>query len=171
MPDITYPLFPIFSFIGFVLSLIPLSWHLQAWNSGTCYYMMWAAISCLNQFINSVVWSDDALNRAPIWCEICTSAFVASYNSWFRFGTAIRILLASSVGLPAASLCINRRLYQIASVRDLKMGRPEVGFFPWSSIHSLSILEIAGNSGRHSHLRCLPHCICCITWVFMLSSG
>lgn len=39
---------------------------------------------------------------------------------------AIRILLASSVGLPAASLCINRRLYQIASAKAIAMGHAEV---------------------------------------------
>ena len=40
---------------------------------------------------------------------------------------AIRILMASSVALPAASLCINRRLYQIASGQVVNFGRAEVG--------------------------------------------
>lgn len=74
MSDPTYPLFPIFAFLGFFLSLIPLPWHLQAWNSGTCYYMMWAALSCLNQFVNSVVWHNNALNVSPAWCEVCEFA-------------------------------------------------------------------------------------------------
>lgn len=72
MADPLYPLFSIFAFLGFVLSLIPLPWHLQAWNSGTCYFMIWSALACLNQFINSVVWHGNALNPAPVWCEICT---------------------------------------------------------------------------------------------------
>jgi len=71
MADLTYPLYPTFAFLGFILSLIPLPWHLQAWNSGTCYFMMWSALACLNQFINSVVWAGNALNPAPAWCEIC----------------------------------------------------------------------------------------------------
>lgn len=71
MYELTYPVFPIFSFVGFVVALIPLPWHLQAWNSGTCFYMMWASIACLNQFVNSVVWANDAINKAPLWCEIC----------------------------------------------------------------------------------------------------
>jgi pheromone a factor receptor len=73
MRDALYPLFSIFSFLGFVLVLIPLRWHLQAWNSGTCFYMMWAALACLNTFVNSIVWADDTLNRAPVWCDICAS--------------------------------------------------------------------------------------------------
>ncbi|KAG2056570.1 STE3-domain-containing protein [Suillus hirtellus] len=97
MTGLNYPLYPIFAFLGFVVALIPLPWHLQAWNSGTCYYMIWAALSCLNQFINSIIWHNNAINWAPIWCDI-----------------SIRIMLGASVGIPAASLCINRRLYNIA---------------------------------------------------------
>jgi pheromone a factor receptor len=69
--DPTYPLFPIFAFVGFFVSLVPLPWHLQAWNSGTCWYMFWASLSCLNQFVNSVVWAGNVFNSAPAWCEIC----------------------------------------------------------------------------------------------------
>jgi pheromone a factor receptor len=71
MLDALYPLFSVFAFLGFFLVLIPLPWHLQAWNSGTCFYMMWASLACLNQFVNSVVWADDSINRAPVWCDIC----------------------------------------------------------------------------------------------------
>ncbi|RDB18294.1 Pheromone B alpha 3 receptor [Hypsizygus marmoreus] len=106
--DPTYPLYPVFTFLGFLLVLIPLPWHLQSWNSGTCFYMMWASIACLNQFVNSVVWHGNALNTSPIWCEI-----------------SIRIIMGASVGLPAASLCINRRLYSIASVRAVNVTRAE----------------------------------------------
>ncbi|KAJ6468598.1 putative fungal pheromone GPCR, STE3-type [Mycena vulgaris] len=104
MLDALYPLFSIFAFLGFFLVLVPLPWHLQAWNSGTCFYMMWAALACLNQFVNSIAWKDDVLNKAPIWCDI-----------------SIRIIMAASVGIPAASLCINRRLYQIASVKTVSI--------------------------------------------------
>lgn len=69
--DVTYPLFPIAAALGAVLVLIPLPWHLEAWNSGTCYYMIWTALACLNQLVNSVVWANDAINRAPVWCDIC----------------------------------------------------------------------------------------------------
>ncbi|KIJ93455.1 hypothetical protein K443DRAFT_684535 [Laccaria amethystina LaAM-08-1] len=101
MADLTYPLFPIFAFLGFILAIIPLPWHLQALNSGTCFFMIWAALACLNQFVNSVTWAGNALNPAPVWCEI-----------------SIRIMMGASVGIPASSLCINRRLYKIASVQS-----------------------------------------------------
>lgn len=106
--DPTYPLYPFVAFVGCVLALVPLPWHLQSWNSGTCYYMIWTSLACLNQFVNSVVWSSNALNIAPVWCDIST-----------------RITIGASVGIPAASLCINRRLYDIARMQAVAMTRAE----------------------------------------------
>ena len=81
MSDVTYPLFPIVAALGFVVVLIPLPWHLEAWNSGTCYYMIWVALACLNQLINSVVWANDAINRAPVWCDICETLRLSSLTN------------------------------------------------------------------------------------------
>lgn len=55
----------------FFLVLIPLPWHLQAWNAGTCVYMLWTGVSYFVQFVNSIVWRNNALNVAPVWCDIC----------------------------------------------------------------------------------------------------
>ncbi|GBE87045.1 Pheromone B alpha 3 receptor [Sparassis crispa] len=104
----TYPLFPVFALLGFVLALIPLPWHLEAYNTATCYFIAWSSLACLNQFINSVVWANTSLNIAPIWCDIST-----------------RIITGAAVGLPAASLCINRRLYMIARLRATTVTRAE----------------------------------------------
>jgi pheromone a factor receptor len=106
--DVTYPLYPIFAFLGFILALVPLPWHMQAWNAGTCFYMFWTALACLNQFVNTVVWANDAIIRAPIWCDI-----------------SIRIISSASIGIPAASLCIVRRLYTIASVQSASVSRAQ----------------------------------------------
>ncbi|THU83830.1 pheromone receptor Rcb3 B45 [Dendrothele bispora CBS 962.96] len=100
--DSTYPLFPVFAFLGFFLPLIPLPWHFQAWNSGTCFFIFWTSLACLNQFVNSIVWHNNALNPAPVWCDIST-----------------RIMLGATVGIPASSLCINRRLYRIATIQSV----------------------------------------------------
>ncbi|KAI0946027.1 hypothetical protein AcV7_010116 [Taiwanofungus camphoratus] len=108
MSDPTYPLFPIFAFLGFILALIPLPWHFEAWNSATCYYMIWASLACLNKFVNAVVWANNALDPAPVWCDIST-----------------RIIIGASVGIPAASLCINRRLYLIARLHAISVTRAE----------------------------------------------
>ncbi|KAF8884493.1 STE3-like pheromone receptor [Infundibulicybe gibba] len=104
MADPSYPAFSIFAFLGFVLVLVPLPWHLQAWNSGTCLFMIWTAIGCLNLFINSIVWHGNIIDWAPIWCDIST-----------------RLIVGISVAIPAASLCINRRLYHIASCQTVSI--------------------------------------------------
>ena len=41
-------------------------------NTGTCLFMAWAGISCLYQFINSVIWNGNIVNWSPVWCDICT---------------------------------------------------------------------------------------------------
>lgn len=80
-------IFSTLAFIGFLMCMIPLPWHLEgkfilikhharsdllsAWNTGTCLYMIWTGLACLNQFINSVVWNSDTINKAPVWCDIC----------------------------------------------------------------------------------------------------
>ena len=74
--DPTYPLFPIFAFLACVVVLIPLPWHLQAWNSGTCCFMIWVFALCFVEFVNALVWSGNVDNVAPVWCDI--SAYLAT---------------------------------------------------------------------------------------------
>lgn len=79
----TYPLFSVFAFFSFFLVLIPLPLHIQAWNVGTCAYIVWVSVACLLEFINSVIWRNNTLNLAPVWCDICMS----SHSSIQRFYT------------------------------------------------------------------------------------
>ncbi|KAI0776712.1 pheromone A receptor-domain-containing protein [Trametes elegans] len=106
--DPTYPAFPVLAILGAVVALVPLPWHFQAWNAGTCLFMIWTSIACLNLAINSIVWSNNVLNTAPVWCDISS-----------------RIVVAAGVALPAASLCIQRRLYNIASIKSVSITHAE----------------------------------------------
>jgi hypothetical protein len=65
-------IFTIFSAIAFVLSIIPLWWHLESWNVGTCMFMIWTALACLVFFVDSIAWSGNTGNWAPVWCDIGT---------------------------------------------------------------------------------------------------
>lgn len=105
-----YPneLFSTFAFLGFVLCAIPFPWHLEAWNTGTCLYMAWTGIGCLILFINSIVWHGNAINWAPVYCDIAT-----------------KFIIGMSIGIPTASLCINRRLYHISSVRTVTTSKAD----------------------------------------------
>ncbi|KAF8468718.1 STE3-like pheromone receptor [Russula ochroleuca] len=97
-----YPneVYTVFSFIGFVLCAIPFYWHFKAWNTGTCLFMIWAGLGCLMQCINSIVWNGNMINRVPVYCDISS-----------------RIQIAQNVAIPACSLCINRRLYKVATAK------------------------------------------------------
>ncbi|KAJ3983071.1 pheromone receptor [Lentinula detonsa] len=106
--DPTFPLFPVFAFLAFVLSIIPLSWHMQAWNSGTCAFMIWVGAFCLVEFINSLIWSDNAINSVPVWCDISS-----------------QIIAGAGVGIPASILCISRRLYRIISTQTVSITRDD----------------------------------------------
>lgn len=70
--------------------------------------MIWTALGCLNQFINSIVWNGNAINWAPVWCDISS-----------------KITIGVSFAIPACSLIINRRLYTIASVTSVTTTRKE----------------------------------------------
>ena len=67
--------YTVFSGIGVVISLVPLWWHLESWNVGTCMYMIWTALGCLVHFVDSIVWSGNAINWAPVWCDISAFRF------------------------------------------------------------------------------------------------
>ena len=68
--------------------------------------MCWAALGCLNYFVNSIIWNSHAMNVAPEWCEI-----------------SIRIILAENIAIPAASLCINRRLFCILTLKSVNIDK------------------------------------------------
>ncbi|KAJ7202574.1 fungal pheromone STE3G-protein-coupled receptor, partial [Mycena pura] len=90
--------FSIFALLTFFLACVPLYWQFEVWNVGAIWHISLVALSCLNQYFNSVIWAGDAANVAPAFCEI-----------------SIRLTMAVSIGLPAASLVINRRLLRIVS--------------------------------------------------------
>nr|AGG68689.2 putative pheromone receptor [Flammulina velutipes]QHW03269.1 putative pheromone receptor protein isoform s3 [Flammulina filiformis] len=110
-PGDNYPpneVFTAFAFVGFILCVIPLPWHLQAWNVGTCSYMFWVGLGCFNAFVNSIVWNHNAINWSPVWCDISS-----------------RILVAENVAIAICSLTINRRLFFIATSDSVISSRKE----------------------------------------------
>ena len=135
MNDPTYPLFPVFAFLGFIVALIPFPWHLQAWNAGTCVYMIWAGLASLIQFVNSIIWKGNTEDVAPVWCDIgkpftthhdiISFSFILDRHVSSSY-EATKFVIGAGVGIPASSLCINRRLYRIASIQSVGITRNEV---------------------------------------------
>jgi pheromone a factor receptor len=81
--------------------------------------MIWTGLGCLFQCINSIVWNKNIIDRAPIYCDICKffDALSLERSLTLRRPTATRFQVALNVAIPACSLCINRRLYKIATAK------------------------------------------------------
>jgi len=88
----------VFSGVSLVLVSLPLTWHVRSRNVGTLSYMFYVFFGNLFFLVNSIVWFNNVNDPAPIWCDITAK---------FQIGM--------SVGIPAACLCISRRLYHIAT--------------------------------------------------------
>lgn len=105
--------FVVLDSLAIFLVIVPMPWHIAAWNSATCYMMIWTVIGCIIYLVNSIIWYGKLHNPAPVWCDIAT-----------------KVLVGLSVALPLSSLCINRRLYNIARMQavhiDKKMKRRNV---------------------------------------------
>ncbi|KAI0061262.1 fungal pheromone STE3G-protein-coupled receptor, partial [Artomyces pyxidatus] len=99
MPSYSNSAFSACSFIGFIVSIVPFYWHARGTNVGTCLFMFWSSLGCLNLFIDSCIWKGNTMDVAPVWCDIST-----------------RVLIAQNIGIPASILCITRRLYMLTDV-------------------------------------------------------
>ncbi|KAJ7323223.1 pheromone A receptor-domain-containing protein [Mycena albidolilacea] len=55
-----------------------------------------------------MIWADSVEDVAPLWCDIST-----------------RLIVGITVAIPAASLCINRRLYKIAACQTVSTSQAE----------------------------------------------
>lgn len=88
--------------------------------------MFWAGFASLIQFIDSVVWNGTMENVAPVWCDI-SELQTRSLRLFADPGVlATKFIIGAGIGIPAASLCINRRLYNIAAVQQTSTGLREV---------------------------------------------
>ncbi|CAE6372428.1 unnamed protein product [Rhizoctonia solani] len=97
-----FPAITISNAIAIVLVLLPISWHWRAKNIGTLLYIGWTVLGNLNWLINTIVWRGTWEELAPRWCDFSS-----------------KIIIGQSVGLTAASLCINRKLYNIATIQSV----------------------------------------------------
>nr|QPG55753.1 pheromone receptor [Auricularia cornea] len=94
--------------ISVVLVILPIPWHLSAWNSATCYMMLWTTIGSIIHIANTIIWRDNLSNPSPTYCDIST-----------------KIIVGLSMAIPLASLCINRRLYNIATMQAVAVTKAQ----------------------------------------------
>ncbi|KLO14127.1 fungal pheromone STE3G-protein-coupled receptor [Schizopora paradoxa] len=103
-PYTPYPLTPIGSFIGFVLSVIPLASHLSfsSWNTGIWMYAIWIGTMNITYFVDTIVWHDNVDIVIPVWCDIVT-----------------KLQLGAAIGVPACTLVLCIHLFKITQMRAL----------------------------------------------------
>ncbi|KAF8601912.1 fungal pheromone STE3G-protein-coupled receptor [Ceratobasidium sp. AG-I] len=102
-----FPAYPVVCGLSTFLVLLPLPWHWKARNTGTLLYIGWTVVGNLVFLANTIVWHGQIrYDPAPVWCDIST-----------------KLVIGGSVGITAASLCINRRLYNIATIKNVAMTR------------------------------------------------
>lgn len=94
------PVFPAFAGLGALLVLLPLTWHARTGNVAMILLIFWIFVANAVQFINSIVWYNNADIKGVVWGDIST-----------------RLYLMSAIGVPACTLCIAVRLESIASTR------------------------------------------------------
>lgn len=66
--------------------------------------------------------------RFPVYCDICKlldALFRTNPFIHFFHPSATRFSVAQNVAIPAASLCINRRLYKIATMKTVTVTASE----------------------------------------------
>ncbi|KAI0078435.1 STE3-domain-containing protein [Panus rudis PR-1116 ss-1] len=108
------------SLIGGLLVLIPLTWFLQAWNVGCVLYIFWTSLVCILQFVNNMIWRDNARNVSPIFCDICEfliTCRIPTVPYWDHYA-GVRVQWAAGMGIISAGLVIARRVALITAASN-----------------------------------------------------
>ncbi|KAF7421275.1 hypothetical protein PC9H_011797 [Pleurotus ostreatus] len=98
-----YPQLPVAAFLAAALVLIPTPWHWRARNIATCGIIFWLFVVNFIYGVNSILWASDVIDRAPIWCDICT-----------------KIVVGASFALPICTMCVCKHLEMVSSNRKVK---------------------------------------------------
>jgi hypothetical protein len=66
-----YPILPIGALTAAALVLLPAFWHWRARNIPTLSLIVWLFAVNVIYGANSLAWSDNVWDKAPVWCDIC----------------------------------------------------------------------------------------------------
>ena len=143
VPDVPNWLFSTCAFISFLLCMIPLPWHLEG-NFIVLQHHMPSNVPPSLEYGHLLVHDMDGLgsvkpirqfrrlefgrhHQGPslvrhLWVSL-RFFLLSGFSHHSRAAT--QFMTASSVAIPAASLCINRRLYHIASVQSVTTTRAQ----------------------------------------------
>ena len=75
--DPTYPFIPAFSLLssGLAVMTFATNTHLSR-NVPVMCLLIWLFFNGVSRGVNTIVWANDTVNKAPTWCDICMWAFI-----------------------------------------------------------------------------------------------
>ena len=101
--------FGFMSFLSMALLLLPSPWHWRVRNTGTLMMIGWGAVGFLNVGINAFAFNNNLELKSLVACDVSA----AIDRVW-------------QIGFTAATLCVLRRLEQIASTRQVHWTEKDV---------------------------------------------
>ncbi|KAG5517985.1 hypothetical protein PMAC_000440 [Pneumocystis sp. 'macacae'] len=112
----------IYSFIGFICSVIPSVWHWKYRNIAPLCLIFWIASSNLIYFINSIIWFNGASTKhlGYIYCDIATKLMLGSTSGELGAIAAISHYL-SKVMSPVQSSVQTKTIRRRQAIEDLLM--------------------------------------------------
>ena len=126
-----YPILPVGAFIAAFLVLIPAFWHWRAGNVPTVSLIVWLFTLNVVYGANSLAWSNNVWDKAPIWCNICgcLGPCFESYTSCSHpnsvHPTATKLVIGASTALPACTICICKYLAMVGGNRIVGLDHKE----------------------------------------------
>ena len=107
-----YPLYPIVGGIAIILCAIPIPAHWKAGNIATVILGLWDLGLSIIVWVGTIVWHNNIENTYPIWGDIVNFYYA-------MFPTA----------LASTTLCIQYRLWIIASARNVFITKKDVRIY------------------------------------------
>ncbi|KAJ7813352.1 pheromone receptor [Mycena olivaceomarginata] len=98
-----HPEFAPVAFIAAFSLFLALPWHWRAGNVATLSIIAWLFTINIIFAVDALIWGDSTAIVAAVWCDITT-----------------KLIIGSSLALPAACLCICIHLEQVSSVRAVR---------------------------------------------------
>lgn len=119
MGDVFYV---IYSFIGFICSVIPSIWHWKYRNVAPLCLIFWISACSLICFINSIVWFNGVEAKSPgyIYCDIATKIILGSTSGELGAIAAISHYL-SKIMSPVHSSVQTKTIRRRQAIEDLLM--------------------------------------------------
>ncbi|KAH9821198.1 mating type STE3 pheromone receptor [Melampsora americana] len=98
MPSTTFIFYLIFSFLCSLINVVPTVSHMLQGHSGPACFGIWVVVLNALAFINGILWPYDAIDRAPVFCDI-----------------SAKLGLVGPLGLLISNWCIIRYLADIVT--------------------------------------------------------